>query len=86
MSKDTNVVDAERDGVIGERPQFDSKRLRGHLQRSGTLDPLAKLRPSRRRIPIVILIVDRQVSDFDDAELQRRGGDFGKRVGHFSVD
>jgi hypothetical protein len=49
-------------------------------------NPLAKLRPCCRRILITILIVNRQVSYFDDAELQRSGRKFGKRTGHFSVD
>ena len=41
--------------------------------RVGYPDPLAELRPRRRRIFVAVLIVNRQVSDFDDAELQRSG-------------
>jgi hypothetical protein len=48
--------------------------------------PLAKLRPYCRRILVSILVVDRQVPDFDDVELQRSGRKLNKRVGHLSVD
>src|SRR5207248_2258811 len=52
--------------------------------------PFAKLRPCRRRILISILAVNRQVSDFDvsdfdDAELQRGGRKFGKAATSFIV-
>jgi len=54
--------------------------------RVGYPDPLAELRPYRRRIIVTVLIVNRQVSDFDDTERQRSGPKFNKRIGHFSVD
>lgn len=48
--------------------------------------PLAKLRPCRWRILLAILIINRQMSDLDEAELQRNGRKFGKRMSHFPVE
>src|SRR5438132_13046198 len=49
-------------------------------------DPLAKLRPCYRRILIIILIVDRQVSDLDEAEFQSLRCHLYERVSHLAID
>jgi hypothetical protein len=54
---------------------------------ASSLYPLTKLRPCGRRILITILDVNRQVSDFDDAELQTGGASSASALAAFrSID
>ena len=61
--------------------------FRGHEeQRIGRFDTLPKFRERRRRIFVTVLIVVRQLPDFDDFKFQASGRELGKCVSDQAIE